>query len=132
MHKSLGMREISMAKKVYIVDDSAFIRKTLGEILTASGYEVAGETDSGAQVIEKVKELLPDLIILDLLMPGENGLDVLKRILTEDRKAKVLVVTAVGDQSMVVDVLKAGAKGYLIKPFQSEMFIDEVKRILKN
>lgn len=121
-----------MAKKVYIVDDSAFIRKTLGEILTASGYEVAGETDSGAQVIEKVKELLPDLIILDLLMPGENGLDVLKRILTEDRKAKVLVVTAVGDQSMVVDVLKAGAKGYLIKPFQSEMFIDEVKRILKN
>ena len=119
-----------MAKKILIVDDSAFIRMALRDILTTAGYEVAGEADGGEQAVVKFKELSPDLVTLDVVMVGEGGLEVLQEIIKLDRKAKVLMVTAVGKQSMVVDAIQAGAKGFLIKPFESNAVVAEVKRIL--
>ncbi len=121
-----------MAKKILIVDDSAFIRMALRDILVTNGYEVAGEADSGEQAIIKFKELLPDLVTLDVVMAGESGLEALQGIMNLDRNAKVLMVTAMGKQSMIVDAVQAGAKGFLIKPFEFNAVIAEVKRILKD
>lgn len=120
-----------MAKKILIVDDSAFIRMALRDILTESGYEVIGEAENGWQAIEKFKELLPDLVTMDVLMADETGLEALKEIMKLDRNAKVLMVTAMGKQAMVVEALQAGAKGFLIKPFESHAVVAEIKRILK-
>ncbi len=121
-----------MAKRILIVDDSAFIRMALRDILVASGYEVAGEADSGEQAVVKFKELLPDLVTLDMVMAGETGLQALQEIINLDRNAKVLMVTAMGKQSLIVDAVQAGAKGFLVKPFESNAVIAEVKRILKD
>ena len=121
-----------MSKKILIVDDSAFIRMALRDILTTSGYEVVGEAENGEQALVKFKELLPDLVTLDVVMAGETGLKALQDIINLDRNAKVLMVTAMGKQSMIVDAVQAGAKGFLIKPFEPNAVITEVKRILKD
>lgn len=121
-----------MAKKILIVDDSAFIRTALRDILTDNGYEVAGEAENGGQAIAKFKELLPDLVTMDVVMAGETGLEALKEIINLDRRANVLMVTAMGKQAMVIEALQAGAKGFLIKPFESKAVVAEIKRILKD
>lgn len=121
-----------MAKKILVVDDSAFIRTALRDILTTSGYEVIGEAENGEQAILKFKELLPDLMTLDVVMGKESGLEVLQQIMGVDRNAKVLMVTAEGKQSMIIEALQAGAKGFLLKPFQPGAVLTEVKRILKD
>ena len=119
-----------MAKKILIVDDSAFIRMALRDILTTNGYEVTGEADNGEQAIAKFQELRPDLVTLDVVMPGKGGLETLQEIIKLDPTVKTLMVTAVGKQSMVIESLQAGAKGFLIKPFEPNAVIAEVKRIL--
>ena len=119
-----------MAKKILIVDDSAFMRMALRDILTTNGYEVVGEADSCEQAIVKFQELRPDLITLDVVMPGKSGLEILQEIMKMDSQVNALMVTAVGKQSMVIDALSTGAKGFLIKPFDPTGVIMEVKRIL--
>jgi len=121
-----------VAKKILIVDDSAFIRMTLRDILTESGYEVVSEAENGAQAIIKFKEFQPDLVTMDVVMAGETGLQALKEIISLDRSAKVLMVSAMSKQAMVIDALQAGAKGFLIKPFEYNAVVAEIKRILKD
>ena len=121
-----------MAKRILIVDDSAFMRMALRDILTTNDYEVVGEAENGQQAMVKFKEWLPDLVTMDVVMAGETGLEVLRQIMDLDRNAKVLMVTAVSKQSMVVDALQAGAKGFLIKPFELNAVLAEIKRILKD
>jgi two-component system chemotaxis response regulator CheY len=104
----------------------------LHDILTEKGYQVAGEAENGEQAVVKFKELLPDLVTMDVVMAGETGLEALRKIMDLDRNAKVLMVTAMGKQAMVVEALQAGAKGFLIKPFESNAVIAEIKRILKD
>ncbi len=120
-----------MGKRILIVDDSAFMRMALRDILTTNGYEVVGEAENGQQAMGKFKELLPDLVTMDVVMTGQTGLEVLRDIINLDRNAKVLMVTAMGKQAMVVDALQAGAKGFLLKPFEANAVIAEIKRILK-
>jgi len=119
-------------KRILIVDDSAFIRMALSDILKENGYEIAGEAENGAQAFEKFKELHPDLVTMDVVMAGESGLQAMREIMNLDRSAKVLMVTAMGKQAMVIEALQAGAKGFLIKPFESKAVIAEIKRILKD
>ncbi len=119
-----------MAKKIFIVDDSVFICKTLQDILTSGGYEVVGDANNGQQALLKFKELTPDLVILDLMIPGENGLDILVGLIKENPKVRILVLTAVVNQAVIVEVVQAGAKGFLNKPFQAKSLLAEVKRIL--
>ena len=121
-----------MAKKILIVDDSAFIRITLRDILTTNGYEVVGEADSCDDAIIKFKELSPDLVTLDVVMPGVSGLETLQAIIILDRNAKVLMLTAVDKQSLIVEAIQAGAKGFLIKPFSADGVLSEIKRILED
>ena len=119
-----------MAKKILIADDSAFMRTMERQILSKAGYEVVGEAETGEQAVEKFKSLKPDLVTMDIVMLGEGGITGLKNLLRKDPEAKVLMVSAMGQQGMVVEAIQAGAKGFVVKPFEPEQLLSEVKRVI--
>ncbi|GIM47811.1 chemotaxis protein CheY [Collibacillus ludicampi] len=119
-----------MAKRILIVDDAAFMRMMIKEILTKNGYEVVGEAQDGAQAVEKYKELRPDLVTMDITMPEMDGVNALKQIRAFDPNANVIMCSAMGQQAMVIDAIQAGAKDFIVKPFQAERVIEAIKKIL--
>ncbi|MBB6636712.1 response regulator [Cohnella thailandensis] len=119
-----------MANRILIVDDAAFMRMMIRDILTKNGYEVVGEAQDGAQAIEKYKELLPDLITMDITMPEMDGIAALKEIRKMDSNAKVIMCSAMGQQAMVIDAIQAGAKDFIVKPFQADRVIEAIKKTL--
>ena len=119
-----------MAKKILIVDDAAFMRMTLRDILTKSGYEVAGEAETGEEALSKYDQLKPDLVTMDIVMLGEGGIKSVKEILAKHPAAKILMVSAMGQQALIVEAIQAGAKGFVIKPFKPETVVAEVERIV--
>ena len=116
--------------KIMIVDDAAFMRTLLKNILFPKGYEIAGEADNGAVAVDKYKELKPDLVTMDIVMPNVNGIDALKQIKEFDPNAKVIMCTAVGQENMVRAAIMSGAKGYIVKPFQAPKVLEEVQKVL--
>lgn len=118
-----------MTKKVLIVDDAAFMRIKLRDILEKNGYEVAGEAENGVEAVEKYKELNPDIVTLDITMPEMDGVDALKQIKAFDPNAAVLMCSAMGQQSMVMDAIRAGAKDFIVKPFDTERVIQAIDKI---
>ena len=119
-----------MANRILIVDDAAFMRMMIRDILTKNGYEVVGEAQDGAQAIEKYKELNPDLITMDITMPEMDGITALKEIRKIDPNAKVIMCSAMGQQAMVIDAIQAGAKDFIVKPFQADRVIEAIKKTL--
>jgi len=119
-----------MANRILIVDDAAFMRMMIRDILTKNGYEVVGEAQDGAQAIEKYKELVPDLITMDITMPEMDGIAALKEIRKIDSNAKVIMCSAMGQQAMVIDAIQAGAKDFIVKPFQADRVIEAIKKTL--
>ncbi|WP_373229582.1 response regulator [Cohnella sp.] len=119
-----------MANRILIVDDAAFMRMMIRDILTKNGYEVVGEAQDGAQAIEKYKELHPDLITMDITMPEMDGITALKEIRKLDTNAKVIMCSAMGQQAMVIDAIQAGAKDFIVKPFQADRVIEAIKKTL--
>jgi len=119
-----------MANRILIVDDAAFMRMMIRDILTKNGYEVVGEAQDGAQAIEKYKELNPDLITMDITMPEMDGIAALKEIRKLDSNAKVIMCSAMGQQAMVIDAIQAGAKDFIVKPFQADRVIEAIKKTL--
>ncbi len=119
-----------MAKKILIVDDAAFMRMTLRDILMKNGYEVVGEAEAGEKAVEKYKQLKPDLVTMDMVMLGEGGIKAVKNIVAQDSKARVLMVSAMGQQALIIESIQAGAKGFVIKPFKPAEVVAEVKRII--
>lgn len=119
-----------MANRILIVDDAAFMRMMIRDILTKNGYEVVGEANDGAQAIEKFKELRPDLITMDITMPEMDGINALKEIKKIDPNAKVIMCSAMGQQAMVIDAIQAGAKDFIVKPFQPDRVIEAIKKTL--
>jgi two-component system chemotaxis response regulator CheY len=119
-----------MANRILIVDDAAFMRMMIRDILTKNGYEVVGEAQDGAQAIEKYKELKPDLITMDITMPEMDGIAALKEIKKIDGNAKVIMCSAMGQQAMVIDAIQAGAKDFIVKPFQADRVIEAIKKTL--
>ena len=119
-----------MAKRILIVDDAAFMRMMIRDILTKNGYEVVGEAQDGAQAIEKYKELQPDLITMDITMPEMDGIAALKEIRKIDSNAKVIMCSAMGQQAMVIDAIQAGAKDFIVKPFQADRVIEAITKTL--
>lgn len=119
-----------MANRILIVDDAAFMRMMIRDILTKNGYEVVGEAQDGAQAIEKYKELHPDLITMDITMPEMDGISALKEIRKMDSNAKVIMCSAMGQQAMVIDAIQAGAKDFIVKPFQADRVIEAIKKTL--
>lgn len=119
-----------MANRILIVDDAAFMRMMIRDILTKNGYEVVGEANDGAQAIEKFKELHPDLITMDITMPEMDGIAALKEVKKLDPNAKVIMCSAMGQQAMVIDAIQAGAKDFIVKPFQPDRVIEAIKKTL--
>jgi len=117
---------------VLIVDDAAFMRMMIRDILTKNGLEVAGEAENGQAALEKFKELKPDLVTMDITMPEMDGITALKEILAMDGKAKVVMCSAMGQQAMVIEAIQAGAKDFIVKPFKPERVIDAISKTLSN
>jgi two-component system chemotaxis response regulator CheY len=119
-----------MANRILIVDDAAFMRMMIRDILSKNGFEVCGEANDGAQAIEKFKELKPDLITMDITMPEMDGIQALKEIKKIEPNAKVIMCSAMGQQAMVIDAIQAGAKDFIVKPFQADRVIEAIKKTL--
>ncbi|MCD1257809.1 response regulator [Paenibacillus athensensis] len=119
-----------MANRILIVDDAAFMRMMIRDILTKNGYEVCGEANDGNQAVERYKELKPDLITMDITMPEMDGIAALKEIKKLDGNAKVIMCSAMGQQAMVIDAIQAGAKDFIVKPFQADRVIEAIKKTL--
>ena len=115
--------------KVLIVDDAAFMRISIKNMLTKNGYEVVGEAENGLVGVELYKELQPDIVTMDITMPELSGLDALKEITKLDPKAKVVMVSAMGQESMVREAIVSGAKGFIVKPFKEEGIIAAIKKL---
>ncbi|MCF6410578.1 response regulator [Pseudalkalibacillus salsuginis] len=120
-----------MANRILIVDDAAFMRMMIKDILTKNGFEVVGEASDGAQAVELYKEHTPDLVTMDITMPEMDGITALKEIRGLNADAKVIMCSAMGQQAMVIDAIQAGAKDFIVKPFQADRVIEAIKKTLE-
>ena len=116
--------------RILIVDDTLFMRTLLKNILSYGGYEIVGEAEDGDIGVTKYKELKPDLVTMDVVMPKMNGIEALKAIKALDTNAKVIMCTAVGQEQMVKLAIKSGARGYIVKPFQAPKVLEEIGNVL--
>ena len=119
-----------MAKNILICDDAAFMRMMIKDILTKNGYNVAGEAENGLKAVEKYNELKPDLVLMDITMPEMDGIQALKTIKSGDPSAMVIMCSAMGQQAMVVESIQAGAKDFIVKPFQEDRVLEAVKKVI--
>jgi two-component system chemotaxis response regulator CheY len=115
---------------VLICDDAIFMRTMVGDILTQAGYDVVGEAETGLQAVERFRELRPDLVTMDIVMPDMGGIDAVREIVKLDPEAKVLMCSAMGQQALVVEAIQAGAKDFVVKPFQPSRVLEAVTRVL--
>lgn len=122
---------IDMAKGILIVDDASFMRMMIKDILTKNGFEVVGEAENGAIAVEKYKELNPELVIMDITMPEMDGIQAVKEIININPNAKIIMCSAMGQQAMVIEAIQAGAKDFIVKPFQHERVVEAVKKALR-
>lgn len=114
---------------VMIVDDAAFMRVSIRNILLKNGFEVAGEAENGTVAVQKYAELKPDVVTMDITMPEMNGLDALKAIRKLDPDAKVVMVSALGQEAMVRDAVIAGAKGFIVKPYKEDIIVETLRKL---
>lgn len=115
-------------KKILVVDDAAFMRMRCSKLLTDSGYEVA-EAANGAEAVDKYREYKPDGVLLDITMPKMDGIMTLQEIMKIDPAARVAMVTAMGQKSMVISALKEGARDFVVKPFDAERVMEAVRKL---
>jgi two-component system chemotaxis response regulator CheY len=115
-----------MSKNVLIVDDAAFMRMMIKDILTKNGYAVIGEAENGITALEKYKDLKPDLVTMDITMPEMDGIAAVKMIRAFDSQARIIMCSAMGQQAMVIDAIQAGAIDFIVKPFQPERVLEAV------
>ena len=118
-----------MAKKVLIVDDASFMRKLLGDIISKSGFEIVGEGGNGQEGFDLYKKLKPDIVTLDITMPGVTGLECVKMIREFDPNANIVMCSAMGQQAMVIEAIQAGAKDFNVKPFQATRVIEALTKV---
>ena len=117
-----------MSQRVLICDDAIFMRTMIGDILQQSGFEIVGEAETGLQAIEKYRQLKPDLVTMDIVMPDMGGIDAVREITKFDPGAKVLMCSAMGKQALVVEAIQAGAKDFVVKPFQPDRVLSAIEK----
>lgn len=115
--------------KVMIVDDAAFMRMQLKRILEKNGFDVVGEADNGFSALDLIGKLKPDVITLDISMPGMNGIECLGMINSLDFKTNVIMISSMGQQSFVIEAIEKGAKGFIVKPFKEYDVMDQLNRL---
>jgi two-component system chemotaxis response regulator CheY len=116
--------------RVLVVDDAAFMRKMVSDALTKGGHEVVGEGANGEEAVQRYQELQPELTTLDITMPEMDGLAALKEIISLDPGAKVIMCSALGQESKVLEAVKSGAKDFVVKPFQPDRILDAAAKAL--
>ena len=119
-----------MSHTVLVCDDAIFMRTMISDILSQAGYEVVGEAETGIQAVERFKELNPDLVTMDIVMPDMGGIDAVREIIAVDPDARILMCSAMGQQALVVEAIQAGAKDFVVKPFQPSRVLEAVQRVL--
>ena len=119
-----------MSQTVLVCDDAVFMRTLIADILTQAGFEVVGEAETGMQAVDEYRRLKPDLVTMDIVMPGMGGIDAVREIVKADPNAKVLMCSAMGQQALVVEAIQAGAKDFVVKPFQPSRVLEAVQRVL--
>ena len=131
--KPEGMKDDGSPYKVLIVDDSMFVTKQIGQILTSEGFEVVATAGDGQEGIEKYKELSPnvDLVTMDITMPKMDGVTALEKIIEFDKDAKVIMISALGKQDLVKKSLMIGAKNYIVKPLDRKKVLERVMMALQ-
>jgi len=116
-------------KKVLIVDDAAFMRVSIKNMLSKNGYEVVGEAENGKVALQKYQELGPDIVTMDITMPEMDGLEGLKAILAIQPAAKIVMISAMGQESMVREAVLSGAKGFIVKPFKEDVLVSALSSL---
>lgn len=116
-------------KKVLVVDDAEFMRFSLKTMLDKNGFEVVGEAENGIRAIDMYKNLKPDLVTMDITMPDMGGIEAVKEIIKIDNSAKIVMVSALGQESKVMEAIIAGAKGFIVKPFKEDKLVDALAKI---
>ncbi|WP_418790232.1 response regulator [Phosphitispora sp. TUW77] len=119
-----------MGARILIVDDAAFMRMMIKDILTKKGYQIVGEAENGSVAVEKYKQLKPDLTTMDITMPEMDGITAVKEIREFDSNANIIMCSAMGQQAMVIDAIQAGAKDFIVKPFQPDRVLEAVRKAL--
>jgi two-component system chemotaxis response regulator CheY len=119
-----------MGNKVLIVDDAVFMRMMLRDILEKNGYEVSGEASNGIEAVEEYRNNPADVVTMDVTMPEMDGLQALKEIRKFDTSAKIIMCSAMGQQGMVMEAIKSGAKDFIVKPFNGERVIEAVGKVI--
>jgi two-component system chemotaxis response regulator CheY len=119
-----------MSPTVLICDDAIFMRTMLGDILTQAGFTIVGEAETGLEAVQKYRELKPDLVTMDIVMPDMGGIDAVREIIKEDPNARILMCSAMGQQALVIEAIQAGARDFVVKPFQPSRVLEAVQRVL--
>ncbi len=119
-----------MGRRVLICDDALFMRTMLAEILEQSGFEVVGQAQTGAEAVARYRELQPDLVTMDIIMPDMGGIDAVREIMKEFPDARILMCSAMGQQALVIEAIQAGARDFVVKPFQPSRVLEAVQRVL--
>jgi two-component system chemotaxis response regulator CheY len=120
------------SRTVLIVDDVSYVRKTLKQILTNRGFRVVGEAENGEEAVKLYQETRPDLVTMDLAMPVLNGVDATREILKLDPEARVIVLSAMMQENLVADAVMAGAKDYILKPFQTDEVMKVIHQVIQD
>jgi len=120
-----------MKARVLIADDASFMRQMIREIIEPEGFEVVGEATNGVEAVEQYQELHPDLVTMDIVMPKRSGIDAVKGILAQDPGARVVMCSALGQESLVMEALQAGARDFIVKPFKPDSVIATLEKILE-
>lgn len=118
-----------MTKTVLITDDTAFMRMTLKNVIEKNGYDVVGEAGDGEEAVAMYQELNPDMVTMDITMPKMDGITAIRQIIEIDPQAKIIVCSAMGQKPMVIEALSAGAKDFLVKPFDAERVVESLRKI---
>ncbi len=119
-----------MSKKVLIVDDSLYMRTIIKDALTTAGFDVVGQAANGETAIDMALELQPDIITLDNILPDMLGLDILRTLREEELESKIIMISAVGQQSVIDEGMRLGLDGYIVKPFTPEQLVQELNKVL--
>jgi len=119
-----------LGKKILVVDDAAFMRMMLSDHLTKAGFEVVGHAENGAVAIVKYKELKPDMVTMDITMPEMDGIQAVKEIRKIDPSARIVMCSAMGQQQMVMEAIQAGARDFIVKPFDVTRVVQAVTKAL--
>ncbi|MFL0197080.1 response regulator [Clostridium sp. WILCCON 0269] len=116
--------------KILIVDDAAFMRMMIKDILEKNGFEVVGEANNGIKAVELYKKEKPDVVTMDITMPDMDGIEAVKQIKAIDASAKIIMCSAMGQQTMVMDAIKAGARDFIVKPFQPDRVLEAINKVV--